>query len=74
MDRTCSMNGVKWAACRILVGKPKGKRQLGSQNVRGWAILKWILRDIKLQFNSQNMSAFNYLNTEFIQICIITQF
>jgi hypothetical protein len=31
--------GEKRTAYRILVGKPEGKRPLGS----GWTILKWIL-------------------------------
>jgi hypothetical protein len=35
--------GEKRNAYRILVGKPEGKRQLGSQDVGGWTILKWIL-------------------------------
>jgi hypothetical protein len=30
-------------ACRILVGKPEGKRPLGRKDVGGWIILKWIL-------------------------------
>jgi hypothetical protein len=29
MGRTCSTNGEKANACRILVGKPEGKRPLG---------------------------------------------
>jgi hypothetical protein len=29
MGRACSTNGEKRNACRILVGKPKGKRPLG---------------------------------------------
>jgi hypothetical protein len=29
-------------AYRILVGKPEGKRPLGSPRRRGWTILKWI--------------------------------
>jgi hypothetical protein len=32
-------------AYRILVRKSEGKRPLGRQDVTGWAILKWILRD-----------------------------
>jgi hypothetical protein len=29
MGRACSTNGEKRNACRILVGKPEGKKQLG---------------------------------------------
>jgi hypothetical protein len=29
MGRACSTNGEKKTACRILVGKPEGKRPLG---------------------------------------------
>jgi hypothetical protein len=29
MGRAYSLNGEKWNACRILVGKPEGKRPLG---------------------------------------------
>jgi hypothetical protein len=45
MGRICSMNGGKRNACRILVGKPEGKRSLGRprHTVDGWTILKWIL-------------------------------
>jgi hypothetical protein len=35
MGRTCSTNGAKRNACRILVGKPEGKRPLGRRR-RGW--------------------------------------
>jgi hypothetical protein len=34
--------GEKRNAYRILVGKPEGKRPLGSPRRRGWTILKWI--------------------------------
>jgi hypothetical protein len=30
-------------AHRILEGKPEGKRILGSQDVGGWVILKWVI-------------------------------
>jgi hypothetical protein len=33
--------GVKRNACRLLVGKPEGKRPLGRPS--GWVILGWIL-------------------------------
>jgi hypothetical protein len=36
MGGTCSMNGVKTKAYRLLVGKPEGKRPLGRQRHR-WA-------------------------------------
>jgi hypothetical protein len=43
MDRACSTNGQKTNACRILVGKPEGKRPLGRPR-RGWVNnIKWIL-------------------------------
>jgi hypothetical protein len=32
--------GEKRNACRILVGKPEGKRLLENQDVDGWTILK----------------------------------
>jgi hypothetical protein len=35
MDRACSANGERRKACRILVGKPEGRRPLGRQR-RGW--------------------------------------
>jgi hypothetical protein len=34
MGRACSTNGEKRDAYKILVGKPKGKRQLGRQRRR----------------------------------------
>jgi hypothetical protein len=43
MGRECSTNGDKRNACRILVGKPEGKRPLGRPDVGRWTILKWIL-------------------------------
>jgi hypothetical protein len=43
MGGACSTNVVKRNVCRILVGKPEGKRPLGRPDVGGWAILKWIL-------------------------------
>jgi hypothetical protein len=35
--------GEKRNAYRTLVGKTKGKRPLGNQDVGWWIILKWIL-------------------------------
>jgi hypothetical protein len=32
---------------RVLVGKPKGKRPLGDQDVDGRIILRWIFRKLK---------------------------
>jgi hypothetical protein len=29
LGRACSMDGENWNACKILVGKPEGKRPLG---------------------------------------------
>jgi hypothetical protein len=43
MVRTCSTNGEKRKACRILVGKPEGKISLEDQDASGWTILKGIL-------------------------------
>jgi hypothetical protein len=34
MDRACSTNGEKKKKCRIYVGKPEGKRQLGRPRLR----------------------------------------
>jgi hypothetical protein len=54
MGRACSTNGEKSNACRILVGKPEGKRLLGRPrsklvdniliNLRaiGWDGMDWI--------------------------------
>jgi hypothetical protein len=44
MGRTCSMNGEKRNACRILVGKPQGKRPLGRPRCRGVDNIKIDLR------------------------------
>jgi hypothetical protein len=38
MDRSCSTNGRNKNACRILVGKPEGKRLLGGPR-RRWVDL-----------------------------------
>jgi hypothetical protein len=45
MGRECSTNERKSGIHigRILMEKPKGKRQLENQGVGGWTILKWIL-------------------------------
>jgi hypothetical protein len=43
MGGACSTNGEKRIACRILVGKPEGKRPLEDLNVGGRIILEWIL-------------------------------
>jgi hypothetical protein len=40
MSRTCSTNGEKRNAYRILVGKPEGKSHWEDQDVGGWTILK----------------------------------
>jgi len=36
--------GEERGVYRVLVGKPEGKRALGSLGVDGWIILKWISR------------------------------
>jgi hypothetical protein len=46
MDRACSTNGEKRNACRILVGKPEGKRPLGRQRRRWVENIKIDLREI----------------------------
>jgi hypothetical protein len=54
MGRACSTNGAERNACRILVGKPEGKRPLGRPRHRlvdnikmdhreiGWYGMDWI--------------------------------
>jgi hypothetical protein len=48
MGRECSTNWEKRNVCRILVGKPKGKRPLGRQRRRWVDKIKMDLRDIEL--------------------------
>jgi hypothetical protein len=43
MDRSCSTNGEKRYAYRILVGNPEGKRPLGRPRRRWVDNIKWIL-------------------------------
>jgi hypothetical protein len=39
---------AKRNACRILTGKPEGRRTLAKKkDVSGWTILKWTLREIE---------------------------
>jgi hypothetical protein len=46
MGRSCSRHGAKRNMCRILVGKPKGKRPLGRLR-RSWVDnIKMTLREI----------------------------
>jgi hypothetical protein len=45
MSRACSTNGEKGNTCKILLGKPEGKRPLGRPRHR-LAIFKWFLREI----------------------------
>jgi hypothetical protein len=40
------MYGVKINACRVLVGKPEGKRAFGTPRDRGWDELKMDLAEI----------------------------
>jgi hypothetical protein len=42
VGRACSTNGAKGNACRILVGKPQGRRPLGRPK-RKWLDDRWIL-------------------------------
>jgi hypothetical protein len=46
MGRTCSTNGEKMNACRILVGKPEGKRPLGRPRRRWVDNTKMVLREM----------------------------
>jgi hypothetical protein len=46
MGRECRTNGSKRHACRILVGKPEGKRQLGRPRCRYADDIKMDLREI----------------------------
>jgi hypothetical protein len=46
MGRTCGTNGEKRNACRILVGKPEGKRPLGIPRRRLEDTIKMVLRGI----------------------------
>jgi hypothetical protein len=46
MGRACDTNGEKWNGCRILVGKPEGKRPLGRQRRRWVDNIKIDLREI----------------------------
>jgi hypothetical protein len=43
MVRALSTHGEKCNACRILVGKPEGKKPLEDLDVSGRIILRWIL-------------------------------
>jgi hypothetical protein len=44
--RTCSRNGEKMNAYRILVGKPEGKKPLGGPDVGLKDNIKMYLRDV----------------------------
>jgi hypothetical protein len=46
MGRACSTKGEKRNACRILVGKPVGKRPLGRSRRRWVGSIKIDLREI----------------------------
>jgi hypothetical protein len=46
MGRACNKNGEKRNACRILVGKPEGKRPLGRPRRRWVDNIKIDLREI----------------------------
>jgi hypothetical protein len=47
MGRACSTNGEKRNACRILVGKPEGKRPLGRPSRKWVDNIKRDLREIR---------------------------
>jgi hypothetical protein len=46
MDRSCSTNGEKRNSYKILLGKPEGKKPLGSPRRRCVDNIKMNLRDI----------------------------
>jgi hypothetical protein len=46
MGRTCSTNGEKGNACRLLEGNPEGKRPLGRSRRRWVDNIKMDLREI----------------------------
>jgi hypothetical protein len=46
MGRRCSTNGEKRNACKILVGKPEGKRPLGRSRLRRVDNIKMDLGEI----------------------------
>jgi hypothetical protein len=68
MGRACSTNGETRNACRILVGKPEGKRPLGRPRRRwvdnikidlreiGWVDMDWIdlAQDRDINFGSSS--------------------
>jgi hypothetical protein len=43
MGGSCSTNGDKRNAYRLLVGKPEGNGPIGRPTRRSWIILGWIL-------------------------------
>jgi hypothetical protein len=47
MGRACSTNGAKRYACKILVGKPEGKRPLGIPRRRWVDNINMDLREIR---------------------------
>jgi hypothetical protein len=40
MGRACNTNGDKMNACKVLLGRPEGKRPLARPRPRGWIILR----------------------------------
>jgi len=44
MGGACSAYGERRGVCRILVGKPEGKRPLAIPVIDGRIILRWIFR------------------------------
>jgi hypothetical protein len=47
MGRACSTNGEKSNQCRLLVGKPEGKRPLGRPRRRWMDNIKMNLREVE---------------------------
>jgi hypothetical protein len=67
MDRTCSTDGARRGAYRVLVGKPEGRRLLGKPRRRWEEILKLIFEKwdggmdwIDLAQNKDRWRAFVY--------------
>jgi hypothetical protein len=55
MDRACRRNGVKKNTCRILVGKPEGKRPLGRPR-RSW------VDNIKIDLREMGLGVMDWID------------